>query len=381
MNISNLFARLCIVIAVLASPLTRGLAADGYTLSFEQPEHGTLSGFLLGTEQHVTSGSTVEPGSLVVITATPDEGYLLARMVVTLYTDDASQANTRGKGSDVSILGQQEVEPVFNSETGSYRYLFTMTGQQTQVSVTFARRNVIDTQTGTQGTTDNGRTVTISQTVADAASGTVTIPASLTDAAGNTFTVTAITAGAFSGMGNVKDICLESHDLLTIADPTFDGLATADHGTRIHVYQTLLSPYAEGQLSQLVALRLLVTDIRATNRLFTFSNAHSVELPEETGIYICQAVSGEVNFLQVPTRVIPANTGVLLTGRRTDYMMVATPEAGDRRLFEGNDLVAVTVGCHLTDLSNAYLLKDNAFWKMAHSGAIPDGKAYLLMTK
>lgn len=380
MSIRNLFARLCLAVVVLSSSPNRGWAADGHELTIAPAEHGTLTATAVATGQPVVTGSTVEPGTQVVFTAIPDDGYRLARMVLTCYTDDAGQANARRRVSGISILGEQEVEAVYDSTANAYCYLFTMTATQVRVNADFARSAIIDAQLGIQGTSSDGLTVTVTQIPVIQAD-TVIVPAQLTDADGNTYTVTDIAAGSFCDMESVTDIYIESHHCLNIEDPTFDGLATANHRTRIHVYQTLLAGYATGLLSDLVGLGLLMTDITVRNRLFTFSNAYSVELPSQTSLYVCQASEGEVSFFQVPSRIIPANTGVMLKGDRETYTMVATHEEAEQGLFDGNDLVAVTSSQRISDTAQAYLLKNNEFWKMGSTGNIPDGKAYLHINK
>ena len=77
-----------------------------------------------------------------------------------------------------------------------------------------------------------------------------------------------------------------------------------------------LHSYSTDQLKSLVALGLLCTDIVAVDHFFTFSNRQPVVLPEGLRQYRCQ-------------------------------------------------------------VSHAYLLNGNEFWKMSTLSQVPDGKAYL----
>ena len=283
------------------------------------------------------------------------------------------------EGQDYDVTYQDNVN-ITKEATLTVTYKGNYSGQNGTTFAIIMTRNEDNEQT-TEGNTivieqnEDGDIEAVVTEAKEDSEGKVSIPETVKGADGQDYTVTTIAADAFDGVSGVKDIYLESHQELTIEDPTFGGNVTG--GAKVHVYQTLLDSYAEGQLSALVANGQLVTDITNVMHYFTFSNAHNVLLPEGVSQYICKVIDNKVNIFKVSGNVIRENTGVLLDGDPKTYEFVATNEASTAN-YDGNDLVAVTNGHHIDNVAAAYLLKDNEFWKMAATGSIPDGKAYLL---
>jgi hypothetical protein len=205
----------------------------------------------------------------------------------------------------------------------------------------------------------------------------VNIPETVIGPDGEEIPVTKIDADAFEGKEDIHDIYIPQHFELEIEDPTFNGWCTPEKGARVHVYQTLLKTYADGQLKDLVAYGLLVTDIVSQNDMFTFSNAFNTILPEGVRQHICRVVDNQVHKYEVKSDVINRETGVLLTAKPGTHIFVATTRTTPASLYEGNELRPVMESEHISEVSLAYLLTMNEFHKMNLNNSIPDGKAYL----
>ena len=290
---------------------------------------------------------------------------------------DGNTTLMEGQDYDVSYTNNTDVTK--NAQL-TVTYKGNYSGQASRTFAIVMTRNDQNEAT-TEGNTivikenDEGEIVAVVTEAKEDEDGNVSIPETVKDANGNDYPVTTIGANAFDGVSGVEDIYLESHQELTIEDATFGGNTTS--GAKVHVYQTLLDGYAEGQLSALVDNGQLVTDITNVAHFFTFSNAHNVLLPEGVSQYICKVIDDKVNIFGVEGNIIKANTGVLLDGAPKTYEFVATNEACMAN-YDGNSLVAVTNGHSIDDVAGAYLLKHNEFWKMGATGSMPDGKAYLL---
>jgi hypothetical protein len=205
----------------------------------------------------------------------------------------------------------------------------------------------------------------------------VNIPETVIGPDGEEIPVTKIDADAFEGKEDIHDIYIPQHFELEIEDPTFNGWCTPEKGARVHVYQTLLKTYADGQLKDLVADGLLVTDIVSQNDMFTFSNAFNTILPEGVRQHICRVVDNQVHKYEVKSDVINRETGVLLTAKPGTHVFVATTRTTPASLYAGNELRPVMESEHISEVSLAYLLTMNEFHKMNLNNSIPDGKAYL----
>lgn len=205
----------------------------------------------------------------------------------------------------------------------------------------------------------------------------VNIPETVIGPDGEEIPVTKIDADAFEGKEDIHDIYIPQHFELEIEDPTFNGWCTPEKGARVHVYQTLLKTYADGQLKDLVAYGLLVTDIVSQNDMFTFSNAFNTILPEGVRQHICRVVDNQVHKYEVKSDVINRETGVLLTAKPGTHVFVATTRTTPASLYAGNELRPVMESEHISEVSLAYLLTMNEFHKMNLNNSIPDGKAYL----
>ena len=205
----------------------------------------------------------------------------------------------------------------------------------------------------------------------------VNIPETVIGPDGEEIPVTKIDADAFEDKEDIHDIYIPQHFELEIEDPTFNGWCTPEKGARVHVYQTLLKTYADGQLKDLVAYGLLVTDIVSQNDMFTFSNAFNTILPEGVRQHICRVVDNQVHKYEVKSDVINRETGVLLTAKPGTHIFVATTRTTPASLYEGNELRPVMESEHISEVSLAYLLTMNEFHKMNLNNSIPDGKAYL----
>ena len=205
----------------------------------------------------------------------------------------------------------------------------------------------------------------------------VEIPETVVGPDGTVYPVKVIDPDAFKGKKDIHDIYLRPKYELDIEDPTFGGLATPENRAKVHVYQTLLKTYAEGQLKELVDNGLLVTDIANVNRMFTFSNAFNVILPSDVRQYTCEVIDNAVHMHEVQSNIIAKTHGVLLIGTPMSREYVATKEMNDEALYEPNDLVPVMESEHISSVDLAYLLTVNEFKKMNLNNSIPDGKAYL----
>ena len=205
----------------------------------------------------------------------------------------------------------------------------------------------------------------------------VVIPETVIGPNGEVIPVTAIDKEAVVGKENIEDLVLNSEKEITFKDPEIIDWIIEER-VKVHVYQTLLKSYAEGQLKDLVDAGLLVTDITNVHRMFTFSNAFDVILPNGVRQYTCQVINDQVHLHEIESRIVRRETGVLLIGTPKLQSYVATRETTPAGLYAGNDLRPVMESEHISEVSHAYLLKENAFHKMNLNNSIPDGKAYLL---
>lgn len=117
----------------------------------------------------------------------------------------------------------------------------------------------------------------------------------------------------------------------------------------------------------------------------TFSSDVNIHLPEGLNAHYCKTYYEErsaISVVNISSGVVPANTGVLLSGTPGEtFNLYPTPETADD--LEGNALVAVTKPVHISPTKGDYtnfMMKGGKFIKIAdesYTVKMPANRAYL----
>ncbi len=117
----------------------------------------------------------------------------------------------------------------------------------------------------------------------------------------------------------------------------------------------------------------------------TFSSEVNIHLPEGLNAHYCKTYYAErsaISVVNISSGVVPANTGVLLSGTPGEtFNLYPTPETADD--LEGNALVAVTKPVHISPTKGDYtnfMMKVGKFIKIAdesYTVKMPANHAYL----
>lgn len=117
----------------------------------------------------------------------------------------------------------------------------------------------------------------------------------------------------------------------------------------------------------------------------TFSSEVNIHLPEGLNAHYCKTYYEErsaISVVNISSGVVPANTGVLLSGTPGEtFNLYPTPETADE--LEGNALVAVTKPVHINPTKGDYtnfMMKGGKFVKIAdesYNVKMPANRAYL----
>ena len=117
----------------------------------------------------------------------------------------------------------------------------------------------------------------------------------------------------------------------------------------------------------------------------TFSSDVNIHLPEGLNAHYCRTYYAErsaISVVNISSGVVPANTGVLLSGTPGEtFNLYPTPETADD--LEGNALVAVTKPVHISPTKGDYtnfMMKGGKFIKIAdesYTVKMPANRAYL----
>ena len=117
----------------------------------------------------------------------------------------------------------------------------------------------------------------------------------------------------------------------------------------------------------------------------TFSSDVNIHLPEGLNAHYCKTYYAErsaISVVNISSGVVPANTGVLLSGTPGEtFNLYPTPETADE--LEGNALVAVTKPVHISPTKGDYtnfMMKGGKFIKIAdesYTVKMPANRAYL----
>ena len=117
----------------------------------------------------------------------------------------------------------------------------------------------------------------------------------------------------------------------------------------------------------------------------TFSSEVNIHLPEGLSAHYCKTYYAErsaISVVNISSGVVPANTGVLLSGTPGEtFNLYPTPETADE--LEGNALVAVTKPVHINPTKGDYtnfMMKGGRFVKIAdesYTVKMPANRAYL----
>ncbi len=117
----------------------------------------------------------------------------------------------------------------------------------------------------------------------------------------------------------------------------------------------------------------------------TFSSDVNIHLPEGLKAHYCKTYYAErsaISVVNISSGVVPANTGVLLSGTPGEtFNLYPTPETADD--LEGNALVAVTKPVHISPTKGDYtnfMMKGGKFIKIQQddeSVKMPANRAYL----
>ena len=117
----------------------------------------------------------------------------------------------------------------------------------------------------------------------------------------------------------------------------------------------------------------------------TFSSDVNIHLPEGLNAHYCKTYIAErsvIKVVNISGRVVPANTGVLLSGTPGEtFNLYPTPETAGE--LEGNALVAVTKPVHISPTKGDYtnfMMKGGKFVKIAdesYTVKMPANRAYL----
>ena len=159
------------------------------------------------------------------------------------------------------------------------------------------------------------------------------------------------------------------------------------------------SPYftPEGVYLDEISRQITWTSIRLVMRLQpltytvpargvgTFSSEVNIHLPEGLNAHYCKTYYAErsaISVVNISSGVVPANTGVLLSGTPGEtFNLYPTPETADD--LEGNALVAVTKPVHISPTKGDYtnfMMKGGNFVKIAdesYTVKMPANRAYL----
>ena len=117
----------------------------------------------------------------------------------------------------------------------------------------------------------------------------------------------------------------------------------------------------------------------------TFSSDVNIHLPEGLNAHYCKTYYAErsaISVVNINSGVVPANTGVLLSGTPGEtFNLYPTPETADE--LEGNALVAVTKPTHISATKDGYtnfMMSDGKFIRIADESEevkMPANRAYL----
>ena len=117
----------------------------------------------------------------------------------------------------------------------------------------------------------------------------------------------------------------------------------------------------------------------------TFSSEVNIHLPEGLSAHYCKTYYAErsaISVVNIRSGVVPANTGVLLSGTPGEtFNLYPTPETADE--LEGNTLVPVTKPVHINPTKGDYtnfMMKGDRFVKIAdesYTVKMPANRAYL----
>lgn len=117
----------------------------------------------------------------------------------------------------------------------------------------------------------------------------------------------------------------------------------------------------------------------------TFSSDVNIHLPEGLKAHYCKTYYAErsaISVVNISNGIVPANTGVLLSGTPGEtFNLYPTPETADE--LEGNALVAVTKPTHISPTKGDYtnfMMKGGKFIKIAdesYTVKMPAHRAYL----
>jgi hypothetical protein len=117
----------------------------------------------------------------------------------------------------------------------------------------------------------------------------------------------------------------------------------------------------------------------------TFSSDVNIHLPEGLKAHYCKTYYAErsaISVVNISSGVVPANTGVLLSGTPGEtFNLYPTPETADE--LEGNALVAVTKPTHISATKDGYtnfMMSDGKFIRIADESEevkMPANRAYL----
>ena len=117
----------------------------------------------------------------------------------------------------------------------------------------------------------------------------------------------------------------------------------------------------------------------------TFSSEVNIHLPEGLNAHYCKTYYAErsaISVVNISSGVVPANTGVLLSGTPGEtFNLYPTQETADE--LEGNALVAVTKPVHISPTKGDYtnfMMKGGKFVKIAdesYTVKMPANRAYL----
>lgn len=122
-------------------------------------------------------------------------------------------------------------------------------------------------------------------------------------------------------------------------------------------------------------------EVDATSSLTSFCSTSTVTVPEDVIIYIATANDANtVTLNRVDTKVIPANTGVILYSAVTGAKTLTVGGTADASLYASNIFKAATSAVTAGDNTYALIKGQQSFAKVAEGVTIPAGKAYLEAT-
>ena len=122
-------------------------------------------------------------------------------------------------------------------------------------------------------------------------------------------------------------------------------------------------------------------DIKISDaKMATYSNTSAWEVPEGMEVYTATYADGKVKLNQVTEKVIPANTGVVISGEAKTYTAKLAASAAD--LTEENDLIGATEKKVMNNETTYILVKDKAtqkvmFGKLKSGQEVKANSAYL----